>query len=208
MRNRIVSVGGWLTLVFAVTVMAGCSSERVSTQGATAGGTGSDHFRSVAYGTDERDTLRVKTDSARGRHWVLGLNRMRVYDTATRKLIRQIALPSWSVVQFVCMPDLAIDGAGSAFVASNVQPRLWRIDADSFELTEHEIKLQGKEQWDIGFGALAFSANGALYGMMSAGGSVWKIDVAGSSASLVERTHPPLTGCALTSQLLNSFERS
>ncbi len=208
MRNRIVSDCGWLILGFAVTAMAGCSSERVSTQSATAGRTGSDNFRSVAYGTDERDTLRVKTDTARGRHWVLGLNRMRVYDTATKKLIRQIALPSWSVVQFVCMPDLAIDRSGSAFVASNVQPRVWRIDADSFELTEHEIKLQGKEQWDIGFGALAFSANGALYAMMSSGGSVWKIDVAGNDASMIERYHPPLTGCALTSQLLNSFERS
>jgi hypothetical protein len=208
MSNGIVSVCGWLILVFAMTVMAGCGNERVPTQGLTAGRTGSDDPLSEAYGTGERDALRVKTDMARGRHWVLGLDRVRVYDTVTKKLIRQIALPSWMVIRAVCDPDLVLDRSGSAFISSNVQAKLWRIDGNSFEVKAQEISLPGREDWEVGFGALAFTASGDLYALSSSTRFLWKIDVAKDSARMIERYHLPLNACALTPQFLNSFERS
>jgi hypothetical protein len=65
----------------------------------------------------------------------------------------------------------------------------------------HEISLQGREQWDIGFGALAFAADGTLMALTSSANSLWKIDIAKASASMIELYHPPLKACVLTAQL-------
>ena len=139
---------------------------------------------------------------------MLGLDNVRVYDTVKKKLIRRIELPNGSVARFICDPDMVLDSSGSAFISSNVQAKLWRIDADSFEVKEHEISLHGREQWDIGFGALAFAADGALYALTSSAGSLWKIDIAKASASTIDPDNPPSRACALTAQFLKDFERS
>ena len=193
MRHGI--VGGWLILMFAVPLMAGRADSAEN--------------RLDSYGLGESNTLRVATDTAGGRLWALGLDEVRVYDTITKKLIRQIALPNWSVNGAVCGPGLALDRSGSAFISSNVQPTLLRIDADSFALKVHEISLEGKEQWEIGFGAIAFNADGALYAITSSANSLWKIDVARASASMIDRYYPPPKTCALGAQLalyLNRIE--
>jgi hypothetical protein len=197
-----------LVLLFAVTVMMGCSNERNPAHGPTAGRTGNDYALPETYGAGERDALRIRTDTARNRVWVLGLDDVRVYDTAKKKLIRRIELPNWSVARFICAPDMVLDSSGSAIISSNVQARLWRIDADSFEVKEHEISLHGREQWDTGFGALAFGADGALYALTSSAGSLWKIDVAKASAGMIEPDSPSSKACAFTTQFLNDFERS
>jgi len=190
MGNGNVSVCGWVILLFAMTVMAGCSNEGNRDR------------------MDERDALRIKTDAARNRLWVLGVDDVRVYGAAKNQLIGKVVLPNWSVARFICMPDMALDGSGSAFISSNVQARLWRVDADSFEVKEHEIILHGREQWDVGFGALAFAADGALYALTSSAGSLWKIDIAKASASMIEPDNPPSRMCAFTTQFLKDFERS
>jgi len=155
-----------------------------------------------------RDSLRTRTDALHGRTWVLGLDNVRVYDTAKKTLIRQIGLPSWSVVAFICMPDIALDRRGSAFISSNVQSKLWRVDADSFEVKQFEISLLERERWDIGFGALAFAADGTLFAMTSSANSLWKIDIAMGRASLVELYPPPVKACALTGKGAGRIERS
>jgi len=181
----------WMILLLAASVMAGCGKEG-----------------NPEYAMSERDALRIRTDTGRGRTWVLGLDDVRVYDTASKELIRRIALPNWSVARFICEPDIALDKSGSAFISSNVQARLWRIDADSFEVKAHEISLLGRERWDIGFGALAFSADGTLYALTSSAGSLWKIDVAKASASMIGLDNPPSKACAFAPQFLKDFERS
>ncbi|MDO8597224.1 MAG: hypothetical protein Q7R45_11435 [Sulfuricaulis sp.] len=167
---------------------------------------GSDDPLPEAYGTSVRDVLRVKTDAARGRHWLLGLDHVRVYDAVTKKLIRQIALPNWMVVRAVCDPDLVLDRSGSALVSSNVQAKLWRIDGNSFEVKAQEISLPGDQE--VGFGALAFTADGTLYALSSSTRSLWKINAAMANASMIESYNPPLNACALAPKFLNEFERS
>jgi len=203
MSNGILAVRGWAILLFAVTVMAGCLNERKPTPSSTAGRTGNDVALVETHGTGERDALRIKTDTERGRLWVLGLDDVRVYDITgtTKRLIRRITLQTWPVARFVCDPDMVLDSSGSAIISGNLQARLWRIDADSFEVKQHEISLQGREQWDIGFGALAFAADGTLMALTSSANSLWKIDIAKASASMIEFYHPPLKACALTAQL-------
>jgi hypothetical protein len=200
MSNRIIIACIWWIMMFAAFVMAGCSQERNPAQGPAA-------FR--AGNVDVlHDGLRIRRDAARNRIWLLGLDDVRVYDAESKRLIRKIALPSWSVARFICDPDMVLDSSGSAIVSSNVQARLWRIDADSFEVKQHGISLQGREQWDVGFGALAFAADGTLLALTSSGGSLWKIDVAKASASMIEPNNPPSRACAFTTQFLKDFERS
>jgi hypothetical protein len=149
------------------------------------------------YGLSKRDVLRIRLDTTRNRLWVLGVDDVRVYDTTKKQLARRIELPGWSVGLSVCMPDLALDRSGSALVSSNVQPRLWRIDAESFEVKAHEISLQERETWDTGFGALAFGADGALFALTSSAGSLWKIDIGKARARMIRLDVPVFKVCAL-----------
>ena len=193
-------------LYFAMT--AGCSNEGNPALGPVTGRAGNDYAPPQTYGIGERDAFRARTDTARSRLWVLDLDNVRVYDTVKKKLIRQIELPNWSVARFACMPDMVLDRSGSAFISSNVQARLWQIDGERFEVKEHEIRLHEKEQWDIGFGALAVAADGVLYALTSSAGSLWKVDVANASASMIELNSLHWKVCDFTAQFLKDFERS
>jgi hypothetical protein len=185
---------GWI-MITATSIMTGCSPERGSAQGKAAAGAGG------------ADVLRVRHDAARNRTWLLGVDSVRVYDAASKHLIREVVLSNWSVGRFVCAPDLAIDSSGAAVISSNVQARLWRVDADSFEVKEREISLQGKERWDVGFGALTFAADGSLLGLVSTGGSLWKINVDKGSARVVELGGLLLNQCELTAQFAGKFTK-
>jgi hypothetical protein len=198
----------WMVLLLVASVIAGCSNEGNPAQSAKTARTGNEYVPPETYGPGERDALRIKTDTARGRVWVLGLDNVRVYDTVRKRLIRQIELPSWSVARFVCMPDMALDRSGTAYISSNAQPRLWRIDADSFEVRVHEISLHRREQWDIGFGALAFAADGTLLALSSPVESLWRIDIGKASARIVEENTSLRNVCEITMQFLGNFEGS
>jgi len=146
----------------------------------------------------ERRALRVRMDAARNRLWVLTLDHIYVYDVDGKRLVRRVTLPGWSVARFVCSPDMVLDRSGSAFISSNVQSRLWKIAAEDFAVTHHEITLRARENWDTGFGALAFAADGSLFALTAHSGSVWRIDATGSSATEVELSKPVSNACALT----------
>jgi hypothetical protein len=147
----------------------------------------------VVAHTTNRAVLRVRPDAVRNRIWMLSLDHLGVYDGGTRRLIRRIELPSWSVADAVCPPDLVVDGEGTVFISHNIEPKLWQIDPDNFELKEHTLRLIGREQLDIGFGSLAVAKTGVLMGGPSTGGSVWRIDLEAATAREVEHTR--VEGC-------------
>ena len=144
--------------------------------------------------------LRVRVDTARNRLWILGLDYVDVYDISKRQLIRRIELPDWYVADLICEPDLALDRSGTAFISDNIQPRLWQIDPESFQLKEHVIRLLKREHWDIGFGGLAFAPDGSLFGVTASGGSLWSIDIGNAAAHQVEGN--AFMPCALTARSL------
>jgi len=204
MSKRIFSMPLWQFLMLAVVAVAGCGEDV--------------KLRNQAQATSGQDVLRVREDLARNRIWVLTLDEVRVYhSTATgKRLIRKIVLPNWSVVGIrnVCMPDLAIDRSGSAFIASNGQARLMRIDGDRFALEDLAIRFQARDGLDTGFGALAFAADGTLLARTTPDGALWKIDVAKASATMAGGMKKlPADRCAITppsmtTQSLAEFERS
>ena len=179
-----------MILMVAAQVLAGCEGDRSA---------------SPAAGNE---ALRSRTDAQRGRLWVLGLDDVRVHDAASKRLIKRIELPAWSVAKFVCAPDMVLDGSGSAIVSSNVQARLWRIDGNTFEVREYEIGLQERERWEIGFGALAFAPDGSMMGLAASSGTLWKIDMNEGRARLLRADSPLLNLCEFTPQLQKELERS
>ncbi|MDB5901655.1 MAG: hypothetical protein JWM26_533 [Betaproteobacteria bacterium] len=148
--------------------------------------------------TSDRHVLRMRADEARHRLWVLTVERVYVYDTEALTLIRRIKLPDWSMVDvdFMCPPDIVLDRRGTAFVSSNVEPRLFQIGPD-FETSEHQLRLISGKQLEIGFGSLVFEPDGSLFGMSAVAGLVFRIDLAGANATEVVSPRPRTGGCAL-----------
>jgi hypothetical protein len=179
-------------MIFAAMVVTGCSQEKMSVQ------------RSAAVRPGDSDVLldgyRIRRDVTRNRIWMLGLDNVRVYDGQSKRLVRTIALPGWAVARFACDPDMVLDGTGSAIVSSNVQSRLWRIDADSLEVRDHLITLQGRERWDVGFAALAVGADGTLLALTAVSKSLWRIDLGKGSASMATPVAGLVNVCGLTLQ--------
>jgi|KBSMisStandDraft_5_1062788.scaffolds.fasta_scaffold1077917_1 hypothetical protein len=216
MNNQIVLNRSSLALLLATALTAGCGDTGKDSADFSAAYVGSADLRNEKQGG--QDVLRIREDLVRNRLWVLTSSDVRVYNTAAtgKRLIRTIALPNWSVVGFrnVCMPDLVLDRSGSAFIASNGQARLMRIDADRFALKDYAISFRERDGMDIGFGALAFAADGALFARTTPGGMLWKIDLARSSATMTDVVKKlPADQCAITTQpmttqLLTDFERS
>jgi hypothetical protein len=184
-------------MLLAVSAMAGCGNGKDPAELSTAARPALvDPVALKTYGVDPREAIRVRLDTPRARLWVLGLDAVRVYDTVTKKSIRQVELPGWSVFDADCMPDLVVDASGSAFVSSNVVPQLWRIDGDSFEVGAREITLRGREKWDTGFAALAFTKDGALYALTSTANSLWNIDFTRASAEMIDAYGPGTSRCS------------
>ena len=197
-----------LVPMLALIAITGCSGNEHPAQGSAAGHEYGSDYRKESFRKGGREALRIRSDAARGRQWVLTLDGARVYDTRTKALIREIALPGWSVARILCHPDLALDRAGSAYVSSNIEPKLWRVDGDSFEVGVREIRLNEREKWDVGFGALAFSAEDTLFATTYRGGTLWRVDVEKGGAHIVRSYPGILKTCELTPQLVSFFEKS
>jgi hypothetical protein len=144
------------------------------------------------------EALRVQSDTARNRLWVLHRDAVYVYAITTRRQIGRIVLPDWMYVgePFNCAPDLALDPSGAAIVSSNVRASLWRLDPERFAVTRHDLELDTDRDKDVGFTGLAF-ADGALFGIDAVHGSLWKIDLATAKAEKIELSAPVRGACGL-----------
>jgi len=143
--------------------------------------------------------LRIRLDARRERLWILDVGNVHVYDLARNRLVRSLALPNWFYADdgSNCLPDLQLDRHGAAFVSDNIQPKLWRIDADRFSVQERSVRLDSQRSVDAGFSALAVSEGGVLFAAMAAPGSLWRIDTASFRAEKVQLSAPIHGACAM-----------
>lgn len=197
-------------LIAATLAIAGCdaSAPPADPRYARSGGKAAiqaEHSAPVSYRSliedsldGDRQVLRVRVDAARDRLWVLGIEHVDVYDITQKRLIRRIPLPGWYVAELICPPDMALDRSGTVVISDNVQPRLWQVAGDTFQVTEHALRLVNREHVDIGFGGLAFAADGSLFGIAATGGSLWRIDLDSASARQVELGRFLPEACAWT----------
>ena len=143
--------------------------------------------------------LRIRLDARRERLWILDVGNVHVYDLARNRLVRSIALPNWFYADdgSNCLPDLQLDRHGAAFVSDNIQPKLWRIDADRFSVQERSVRLDSQRSVDAGFSALAISEGGVMFAAMAAPGSLWRIDTGSFRAEKIQLSAPIHGACAM-----------
>jgi len=147
-----------------------------------------------------QSALRYQTDRARGRLWALTPEGIEVYEATTRQKVAQIALPGWTWVgrQYACPPDLAIGPRGEAVVSSNIVPTLWRVDPVTLVASKHDLAVDEDKGRDIGFTALAYSAQqGAYFAVSSSHGSLWRIDPLFTRAQSIPLSAPLPRACGL-----------
>jgi hypothetical protein len=130
----------------------------------------------AAYGIDAGG--RQVLDPASNRLWVLNQDGVLLFDPAAARSI-EISLPDWLRARepYGCAPDIAIGPDGEALITSNVVPTLWRIDAETLQVSVHRPELDADTDKDIGFSRLAYSReHGAFLAASCHHGSLWRID--------------------------------
>jgi hypothetical protein len=139
----------------------------------------------------------VRADPARNRLWVLDLEVISVYDNTNGRRLRRIVLPEWMVLpkKYSCLPDLALDSSGTAFVSSNVLPVLWRIEPQRYEVTRIELALDTDTDKDVGFTGLSFAGDGTLLAAGAMAAALWQIDTSAASARKIASYPSVASGC-------------
>ena len=143
--------------------------------------------------------LRIRLDAQRQRIWVLASDAVYVYDYVNSRLTHRIAIDALAQHSSDhCLPDMALDRFGNAFVSSATQTLLTRIDAESLELTQRELQLDSDQDKDFGFSALAFvGRSDTLYAASASTGALWRIDPAQNRAIKMDISQPVFGACAL-----------
>ena len=139
----------------------------------------------------------VRADPAHNRLWVLDLEVISVYDNTNGRRLRRIVLPEWMVLpkKYSCLPDLALDSSGTAFVSSNVLPVLWRIEPQRYEVTRIELALDTDTDKDVGFTGLSFAGDGTLLAAGAMAAALWQIDTSAASARKIASYPSVASGC-------------
>lgn len=161
------------------------------------------HDRNLA----QADVLRVKTDEARGRIWVLRADGVDLYDSRDAKL-RSFVLPEWIWTGAFdsCPPDLALGPGGEVIVSSNVVPVLWRIDPVTFQVTRHEPMTEERHGRDVGFSGIKYLPRyGAYSAVNGLDGSLWRIDASLTRARIVSLFAPAGKACEAQSLSLQTL---
>jgi hypothetical protein len=143
--------------------------------------------------------LRLRLDERRERLWILEPGAIHVIDLATDRRIASAALQNWLHASggTNCLPDLQLDARGAAIVTDNVQPKLWRIDAETFSVVERRVRLDSQKGVDAGFSALAIAEDGSMFAAMAAPGSLWRISSDLGRARRIALDHPIYGACGL-----------
>src|SRR5687768_9288778 len=147
------------------------SIQRVSLSGRKASAAG------FTLPQDGRDSvLRIRLDSERGRIWVLGSDRLYLYDSRDSRLVHEIAIDELSQHSSQhCLPDMAVDRSGAVFLSSAMQPVLWRVDPVSFEVDKRKVHVDADQTMDFGFSAVVFDDAETMYAASATSGALWRV---------------------------------
>ena len=186
-NGNAVPVGGFL-LATALVSLAGCDIGVAPRNEAA--------YESPQF---ELPNARYRVDPERGRVWLLAREGVFVYDLSRPERV-SVPLPGWLSVDapYSCPPDLALGPKGEALITSNTLPTLWRIDPESLAVTVHPLLLDADTNKDVGFSALAYSAqHGAFIAASYAHGSLWRIDPLLERAQKISLSAPIREACGV-----------
>lgn len=120
--------------------------------------------------------LGYQVDAARNRSVWLTREGVQIHGAAMQPV--SVGLPGWLYAGAPhCPPAVALGPAGEIVVTSNVIPTLWRIDAETFVVTEHPLVLDSDQDKDVGFAAMVYAPEQRAYIAYSdTQRSLWKVD--------------------------------
>jgi hypothetical protein len=169
------------------------SIQRLSPPGPTA------RAATFAWPQDGRESvLRIRIDTERARIWVLGSDRLYLYDSRDSRLLKEIAIGEVSQHSSEhCLPDMALDRSGAVFLSNAMEPALWRVDPVSFRVDRRKVQVDADRDQDFGFSAVAFDEAGTMYAASAISGVLWKVDQTEYTASKVVLSSPIRGACAL-----------
>jgi hypothetical protein len=145
--------------------------------------------------------LRYQVDPARNRVWSLTEQGVFLHESATLKKVA-LDLPAWqwAGAPYGCLPDLALGPKGEAVVTSDTLPSLWRVDPESLAVSVHQPVLDANRDKDVGFSALAYSAEHGAWFAVSLEGSLWRIDPLFRRAQKIGLAEPLPQACGLAAR--------
>jgi hypothetical protein len=122
--------------------------------------------------------LRVRTDEARGRVWILATDGLYVHEPASGRMQR-FRLRGWMHLgrPHACPPDLVVEARGTVIASSNIVPRLWRVDPERARAEELELQIGAEAARDIGFTALEMVGPDLIVARSAIDQSAWRIDL-------------------------------
>ena len=143
--------------------------------------------------------LRIRIDTFRQRIWVLASDGLYLYDSTSSQLTRRIPIGALSQHSNEhCLPDMALTRSGSVFVSSAMQTSLLHVDAQSLEVTLHEVQVDSDQGKDFGFSALTFAGDDdRLYAASATTGALWRVDPVAKRAKKIPLSYPIWGACAL-----------
>jgi len=186
-NGNVLAVGGFL-LANASVLLTGCDIGGTNRNGAA--------YESPQF---ELPNARYRIDPERGRVWLLAREGLFVYDFSRPERV-SVPLPGWLTVDapYSCPSDLALGPKGEALIPSNTVPTLWRIDPESLAVTVHPLLLDADTGKDVGFSALAYSAqHGAFVAASYIHGSLWRIDPRLERAQKIPLSAPIRDACGI-----------
>lgn len=141
----------------------------------------------IAAAARDRRVLRVRVDRAHGRLWVLTPRTAHVFDLRSRTTIARIAWPGAALSPLNCLPDLALDAQGNAYISDTTRPVLYRAGYLGHELRALHVRATGSPSATalagLGFSALAPHPNGTdLLAGSAASGTLWRVSPQTGSA--------------------------
>jgi hypothetical protein len=182
-----------LLVAASLVLIAGCNERRAPPETATA--------------QIEQPNGRYRVDRARNRVWFLTEQGVVLYDPARPERI-ELSLPGWVWADAPfggCLPDLALGPRGEAVITSNVVSILWRIEPETLAVTMHPLTLDDDTGKDVGFSALAYSAErGVFFAASYHDGSLWRVDPQLTKAQRVPLSAPVTRACGMTVRPRNS----
>ena len=143
------------------------------------------------------EPLRTVTDPARNRVWTLGTDAVYLQEGGKKQ---RIELPGWMHADenYACRPDLALDAQGAAVVTSNVVPILWRIDPQTYRVSQRELILDSHNKREVGFTGLTYAADQEVFFAVSGTqGTLWRIDPLLRRAQQIPVSEPLRNACGL-----------
>lgn len=155
----------------------------------------------LAARLEGREIQRLQVDARRGRVWVISTEGLQVYDRRTQQPLATLDLPGWLWVGMPhsCPPGLFLGPGGDAVVTSDVMPKVWRVDAESFEATRYEPALDADFNKETGFTDLApIPGTGGFVAVSAHHGSLWHIDATLASARKIHVGEPLIRTCSLS----------